>query len=156
MIKNVFSLTTVFFALAVFGGIVSRQLYVENRSLKSEISNLKSDPQVAARDEVNTLVKKLAALVVLPEGEDPVVATVTDKEKLKDQAVFANAENGDKLIIYSNAKKAYLFDPNNNKIKDIIPVNIGEVAGAATEATPKITPTEKTTPTPEATTAPTE
>lgn len=156
MIKNVFSLTTVFFALAILGGMVSRQLYVENRSLKSEIASLKSDPQVVARDEVNALVKKLAALVVLPEGEDPVVATVTDKEKLKDQPVFANAENGDKLIIYSNAKRAYLFDPNNNKIKDIIPVNIGEVAGAAVTAAPKATPTEKAAPTPEATATPTE
>lgn len=148
MVRSIFSLTNIFLVLAIFGGVVSRQLYLENRSLKSEIGSLKSDPQIVAREEVSALVKKLSALVVLPEGEDPVVATVTDKEKLKDQPVFANAENGDKLVIYANAKKAYLFDTKNGKLKEIIPVNLGaagQVAGSETteKATPKATPTEK-------------
>lgn len=159
MITKVFSLTSVFLLLAVFGGIVSRQLYTENQSLKKEIATLKSDPQVKANEEAKELVKKLAALVVLPEGEDPVIATVTDKDKLKEQAVFAKAENGDRLVIYSNAKKAYLYDPKENKVRDIIPVNIGEnvgqVAGETSSIKPKATPTAKATPTPPPSAAPT-
>lgn len=150
MINKLYSLTTVFLLLAIFGGIVSRQLYAENQSLKKEIANLKSDPQVKANEEAKELVKKLAALVVLPEGEDPVIATVTDKDKLKEQAVFAKAENGDKLIIYAAAKKAYLYDPKENKVRDIVPVNIGEnagqVAGETSSVKPKATPTPTATP----------
>ena len=98
------------------------------------MEKLRSDPQLLAREEAKTLVQKLAALVVLPQGEEPVIATVTDKEKLIDQPIFASAENGDKLIIYSAAKKAYLYDEKNNKVKDIIPVNLGDqgqVAGTS-------------------------
>jgi|CXWL01.1.fsa_nt_gi hypothetical protein len=151
MINKLYSLTTVFLLLAVFGGVVSRQLYIENKSLKAELVSVKSDPQLVAREEAKDLVKKLAALVVLPEGEDPVIATVTDKEKLKDQPAFARAENGDKLVIYANAKKAYLFDPKEGRVRDIVPVNIGEqgeVAGATKDA--KAKPTAKVTPQPKA------
>jgi len=160
--KKVFSVTAVFFLLAVFGGVVARQLYMENLSLKKEVASLKNDPQIKAKEDAKELLKKLGALVVLPEGEEPVVATVTDKDKLKDQPIFAKAENGDKLIIYAQAKKAYLYDEKNNKIKDIIPVNIGDqtgqVAGSSTTAAPKTavkkvptltpSPTVSLTPTP--------
>ncbi len=160
MINKFFSLTTVLIILAVFGGLVSRQLYLENQDLKKELSILKSDPQVKASEEAKALVKKLSELAVLPEGEEPVIATVTDKEKLKDQPVFAKAENGDKLVIYSSAKKAYLYDEKNNKIKDIIPVNLGEetgaVAGETTSAKPKVTAKVTPTPTPTATPTPSE
>lgn len=137
MIKKYLSLTWVLVVLVLIGGLVSKELYRENRSLKKEVADLKSDPQLIAKEETKLLIAKLSKLVVLPEGEDPVVATVTDKEKLKDQPIFANAENGDKLIIYSTAKKAYLYDETNNKVKDIIPVNLGDegkVAGTSTDA----------------------
>lgn len=144
MVRNIAVVAVI--GILGFSLFVNRTLYYENRDLKKEVSELKKEPSVQAKEEVKTLVKKLSELVVLPEGEDPVVATVTDKEKLKDQPVFAKAENGDKLIIYSSAGKAYLFDPNSGKVKDIIPVNIGqngEVAGAAKDAgvTPTPTPT---------------
>jgi len=96
-----------------------------NKRLKLEIENLKKDPQLVSNEEVKQLVEKISKLVVLPSDEEPVVATVTDKEKLKDQPVFAKTENGDKILIYSNAKKAYVYRPSNNIIVDVIPVNIG-------------------------------
>lgn len=124
---------------------MGRQLYYENQSLKKEVRELKSDPQMKAKEEARVLAQKLSALVVVPEGEEPVVATVTDKDKLKDQPIFANAENGDKLIIYAAAKKAFLYDEKNNKVKDIIPVNLGDqgdqggqVAGTSIEAPLKL------------------
>ncbi len=137
MIKNFLNFKTVSVLLLVFSFLVNQQLYAQNATLKKQVNAFKEDPAIKAKEDVKDLVKKLSALVVLPEGEEPVVATVTDKDKLKDQPIFANAENGDKLIIYSVAKKAYLYDEKNNKVKDIIPVNLGDqagqVAGAQTE-----------------------
>lgn len=91
----------------------------------SQLNQLKEDPQKTAQKEAQTLVAKVGKLIVLPEGEEPTVATVTDPNLLKDQPFFANAKKGDKVLIYTNARKAILYDPENNKIVEVAPVSIG-------------------------------
>ena len=88
--------------------------------------DLKKDPQKAAQEEITKMLKEVGKLMVLPEGETPTVATVTDPERLKDQPFFANAKFGDKVIIYTNAKKAILYDSIANKIVEVAPLNIGD------------------------------
>lgn len=88
--------------------------------------------------EVKKLVSEVGKLVDLPKGEDPTVATVTDISKLQGQAFFARAKNGDKVLIYSNAKKAILYDPQAKKVIDIAPINVG--SPSAQVATPSATP----------------
>ena len=114
--------------LIVVGGGVARiiSLSRENDSLKQEMQNLKEDPTKLAREEREKLVGLVSKLAVLPSDEEPVVATVTDKEQLKDQPSFAKAENGDKILIYSKAKKAYIYNQSKNLIVDVVPVNISD------------------------------
>lgn len=125
-------------AIAVLGGVgyYLRTLNNEKANLLSQLSMLKNNPQAASQEETKNLVAAVSKLVVLPEG-DPVVATVTDKEKLKDQPIFAKAENGDKILIYVNAKKAYIYSPSSNKIIDVVPVNLGnttpQIAGVSSD-----------------------
>ncbi len=90
-----------------------------------QTAELKRDPQALARKEIEQLVSRVGALIVLPEGEQPTMATVTDPEKLKDQPFFNNAKTGDKVLIYTNARKAILYDPVANKIIEVAPLNIG-------------------------------
>lgn len=96
----------------------------------------------AAQDQVKKVVAEVGKLMNLPTGEDPTVATVTDITKLKDQPFFQKAKNGDQVLIYANAKKAILYDPNTKKIVDVAPINIGsssaQVAGAEKTVQPKI------------------
>jgi hypothetical protein len=101
-----------------------------------------SNPTAAAQLEQTQLISKIGALTVLPTNETPTVATVTDITKLKDQAFFANAQNGDKVLIYTKAKKAYLYRPSTNKIINIAPVNLGN--GTGTTATTPTTTTKTT------------
>ena len=98
-----------------------------------QFAELSKNPQKTAQQEVQELVSKVSKLIVLPEGETPTIATVSDPEKLKEQPFFANAKNGDKVLIYTNAKKAILYDPVNNKIVEVAPVNIGETAAPSPE-----------------------
>lgn len=113
-------------AIVLVSGVVySQRINSENKNLKKQVEELKN-PQEMAKKEAADLVSKISKLVVLPSGEEPVVATVTDKEKLKDQPVFSKTENGDKILIYSNAKKAYIYRPDKNVVVDVIPVNMGE------------------------------
>ncbi len=94
-----------------------------------------NSPQAAA-DEVKRLVEEVGKLIDLPTGETPTVATVSDITKLKDQAFFARAKNGDKVLIYSNAKKAILYDPTAHKVIDVAPINVGSQSAQVSE--PKV------------------
>jgi hypothetical protein len=81
---------------------------------------------------------KISKLMVLPANETPTVATVSDPEALKDQAFFANAQKGDKVLIYAQAKKAILYSTTLNKIIDVAPLNIG-TEKPVTPSAPKTT-----------------
>lgn len=87
--------------------------------------NQLSDPKSAAQAQVSDLVTKVSKLAQLPTGETPTVATVTDTNKLKGQSFFVLAKNGDKVLIYTQAKRAVLYRPSENKVIEIAPLNIG-------------------------------
>jgi len=91
---------------------------------QQQIARLK-DPTEAAKVEAEQLVNKVGKLTELPKGETPTIATVQDLDKLKGQSFFADAQNGDKALIYTQAKKAFLYRPSTNKLINIAPLNIG-------------------------------
>lgn len=87
-------------------------------------TNLQSNsPNQVKQEEVLKLVKEIGKLMELPKGENPTLATVIDINKLKNQAFFAKAKNGDKVLIYENAKLAILYDSVSHKILNVAPVN---------------------------------
>lgn len=85
-------------------------------------------------DEIASLKKTIGAMIELPEGEDPTLATVTDKEKLAEQPFFQKAENGDKVLIYANTGRAILYRPSTGKIVDVTTVNVSTPTPTAPEA----------------------
>jgi hypothetical protein len=88
---------------------------------------LKKNPEKVAQDEAKQIVAKLGQLALLPQGEEPTVATVTEPDKLKNQPFFIRAEKGDKLLIYNAAGKAYLYRPSIGKIIDATSFNPNQV-----------------------------
>jgi hypothetical protein len=90
-----------------------------------EATRLSANPQEAARKEVQELAEKVGKLMVVPTNETPTLATVSDASKLKNQAFFTKAQNGDKVLIYTQAKRAILYRPSTNKIIEVAPVNLG-------------------------------
>lgn len=91
----------------------------------TQVQDFKRNPQAVAQKEAQELIERVSRLIVLPEGETPTIATVTDPEALKDQPFFAKAKKGDKVLLYTNARKAILYDPVAGKILEVAPVNIG-------------------------------
>jgi hypothetical protein len=91
----------------------------------SELRILKQNPQAQLQSEIADLVEKVGKLAVLPAGEDPTIATVEDPSALADQPFFKNAKTGDKVLIYTQAKKAILYSVELNKIVEVAPLDIG-------------------------------
>lgn len=105
--------------------------YFYNQYQKTQ--KLLKNPTQAAKEEITGLVSQVGKVIELPKGEQPIVATVSDKNKLKGQPFFARAENGDKVLIYTGLKKAILFRPATDKVIEVAPVNINptqNVSGA--------------------------
>jgi hypothetical protein len=63
-------------------------------------------------------------------------------EKVKDQPFFKNAKNGDKVLIYTNAKKAILYRPGEKRIIEVGAVNINNQ-----QQDPNATPSAEVVPT---------
>lgn len=85
----------------------------------------KTDPNAALEKEIKTITAQIGKTIELPADEQPTLATVTDKGKLKGQEFFTNAQDGDKLLIFAKAKKAILFRPSTGKIIDFTNLTSG-------------------------------
>lgn len=111
--------TSILVVLALAGFAAAGYMY-------SQYNTLKNDPQASQKaqaDKTNALKEKIGKLISVPKDETPTLATVTDKTKLKDQPFFKDAENGDVILIFPQAKKAIIYREKDNKL-----INVGPIA----------------------------
>ena len=109
--------------IAIFASAIFAAYYFYSKYNKA-INN----PEMITRQETDLIKEKVSKLMDIPADEEPTLATVLDKDKLSDQAFFANAENGDKVLIFTKAKKAILYRPSTNKIIEVAPLAIDDAA----------------------------
>ena len=102
----------VFVLLAIVAGFFAWQFFT-----------LKNNPNKENDETIAKVTTEVGNLYMLP-SEKPTVAQVQDKEKLKDQAFFAKAENGDYILIYSEAKLALLYRQKDHKLVNVGPITI--------------------------------
>ncbi len=79
-------------------------------------------PTLAPSDRYNYYYNLISRIIDLPAGEKPTIFPVYDVEKLRDQPFFARAQNGDVVMIFSAAQKAYLYRPSANKLIEVSPI----------------------------------
>lgn len=109
----VFATILIFLFLAAY----TYSLRQETKDLRDQITKLKTDPAVVARQQNEQLLQKVASLVELPSNETPTIADVTDAQQAKAQDKFyVDARNGDKVLFYTQAGKAILYRPATNKV----------------------------------------
>jgi hypothetical protein len=96
--------------------------------------------QSAKANNQAELISEVGKLIVLPSGEQPTIATVSDVNRLKEQQFFAHAKNGDKVLIYSKAQEAILYDPFSNKIVEVGPITLTQVSPTASGPMPTAAP----------------
>jgi hypothetical protein len=93
--------------------------------------------QVADAKEIETLSQEIGKFMLLPDNETPTLATVTDREKLAEQPFFQKAENGDKVLIFSQNGRAILYRPSQKKIVDVTTVNVNQTTATPTSPAPE-------------------
>ncbi|OGH80414.1 MAG: hypothetical protein A3I29_02370 [Candidatus Magasanikbacteria bacterium RIFCSPLOWO2_02_FULL_44_11] len=110
----------------------------------------KPTPEEKAREELAAAMAVVSKVMILPQDDQPVLATVTDAETLiAQQAFFAGSVNGDQLLLFPKSMKAVIWSPSREKI-----INVGPIQQSANPAainpSPSPTsqmPTKSTTPT---------
>lgn len=127
--KLIFVFTLV---LLIAGSIVGTYFLMQYKN-NGTVLGKAADP----KEENTKLIAQVGKLIKLP-AETPSVATVSDITKLKDQTLFKDAENGDKVLIFNQAKRAIVYRPNTNQIIEVGNVVVApEVSSAPT--TEKVT-----------------
>lgn len=137
---------TVLFVGASGTAIYAYTLYQNSQKQIHTLKNAKDSAKLETQKTIDAVGKH----ILLPKDETPTIATVTDSKKLSSQSFFAKANNGDKVLIYTKSKKAILFNPKQNKVVEVAPINIGnnkkaEVAGTSVSPTaePQATQTKR-------------
>lgn len=132
--------------IGAFGGILAGiYFYTKYQAAQTALQSATTN----SLEEKKTLIEKVGKLIALPNDEDPQVATVTDLERLKNQPFFARAKVGDRVLLYTKNKKAYLYDPVANKILEVGPLIVPtDATGSATVMGTSANPTPSATPTP--------
>ena len=103
-------------AMIAFGVFVVRW----RLSSKGQIDTSQLSSQIT---ELTTIKAAVAEHILLPTDEEPVLATITEKDKITSQ-FLSKSENGDKVLLYSNAQRAIIYRPSLNKLIDVGPLNI--------------------------------
>lgn len=124
--------------LLLIGAGVGGTYYFYDKYQKAQFAL--DNPELTAKTEVDILTGKLGKLIELPTDEEPSVATVLDKEKLKDQGFFVKAENGDKVVIYSKSRKAILYRESMNKIIEVAPIDLSQPESSPSPSPKNVTP----------------
>lgn len=94
-----------------------------------------------SQNDAKIIVDKIRTLMEVPP-EEPLVATITDAEKLKtNEPFYKNAQNGDKVLIWK--EKAVIYRMEQNRIVDFgVVIRQPQVAGQNTQNN-TTTPTEE-------------
>lgn len=96
--------------------------YYQYQNSKRELEKLLTNPDEFVKSENKRLIEKVAAIYDVPKDEEPTIVVVNDLTPLKNQAFFARAKVGDRVLVYNIAKKAILYDPRANKIIEVAPI----------------------------------
>lgn len=115
-------------------GIFAYQKFVPENAFGPQII---ADRAKLTQKQIEKLVEKVSKITSLPDDELPKVVVLTDITQLKSNPFFNNAQVGDMLMVYKNAQKALVYNPENNRIVNMGPYNAEADKSAQT---PSLTP----------------
>ena len=88
-----------------------------------KLHTFQKNPNAENAKEAKDLLAKVAEIYLIPTGEEPTIATVSDPNALKNQSFFTASQKGDRVLIFTLAGKAVLYRPSIDKIIEVAPIN---------------------------------
>lgn len=115
--------------LLVSGGVLLVAFVVLGVVLFMQMRQQKNESTQAISERI---IRKVSRLYLVPSGETPTVAEIKDKGGLQgNREFYADAQNGDYVLIYQKGQTAFLYRESINKLVKVSPVT-----------TPASTPTQ--------------
>lgn len=115
--------------------IVATVLIVGSAFLVGRYSVYQLHPELSDAERAQGVLIKVSKLIELPQGELPQMATIEDAASVKSaQPFLISAQNGDILIVYTQAQTALLYRPSLNKLIAVGPISSEEPAPVAKKA----------------------
>lgn len=124
------------FVMVVIGGFAGF-FYLQLQQVREDLNHARSSVVAVVspdpRTDVDTVVAEVSAFVLLPEGETPTLSTITDIDSLTDNKdFFRDAQNGDQVLVYPVARKAFLYRPSTQQLINLAPIDVTQPAASAT------------------------
>jgi len=125
--KKKISLKTILRVVVVLGlmGFATWSFFKYQKAQETvdKLSNPEAQQEAIAKEREQILAK-VSKLMILPDDEEPTIATVTDANVLSQyQPFFRNASDGDKVILYVQSGKSIIYSEEENII-----VNVGTIS----------------------------
>jgi hypothetical protein len=121
------------FAIAVFVVMLVTAVFLGIREITSrKPQQAASTQQQPPTDDVATIISHVSKHILVKSDEQPTVATVQDADFLRTQSpqFFKEAQNGDKLLIWSD--KAVLYSSARDLLLAVEPVHAQAATTSAT------------------------
>jgi hypothetical protein len=101
------------------------------------IQTLENPEATAAKveEEAGALRDRVSKLMIVPD-ETPTVGNVDDAEKLKSQEFFRDAKNGDKVLMFTEARRVVIYRESENRVVNSGPIVVTGEAGAGAGVEP--------------------
>lgn len=133
--KTLLSIATIALIALVFVMDVRRRDAEEQlRNLTVRLEQLQGSNTQENQEAARRVVARVRELIDIPANVEPTVATIVDVEALRAQNPFyAKAQNGDHLVV--TPERAILYSPSQDKILDVVPVQIQPADGSVQPAT---------------------
>lgn len=116
--KKIFNSTRILTILLIIVCVVGLFMFIQSKKIGKNSS---------AQNEkrVREVVEKVEKIIDLPKDELPSLAVVEDTDLLSDQPFFADAQEGDIVLLYGRAQKVYIYNPKENLIVNVSGLNMG-------------------------------
>ena len=75
------------------------------------------------RNSVDFVKREVGRHMLLPPNEQPVLATITDATRVS-SPFLKRGSNGDKVLIFAQARRVILYRPSLDRIVDVGPIEV--------------------------------